>query len=257
MGNILMAASGFNMLTGFPDEKPRGIGVAYPDFTGPHFMVAAVLSALRRRRKGDGGQELTVTQLSGVISMLGVEWMQFADRGEQPARRANRDPNHCPQGVYAAAGEDQWVAIAVGSDEQWQELCSIIGAGHLAQHSFAERRVIEDDIDRLIEEWTFGVDKWRIGDVLQASGIAAAPVEDLSDTYDRDPQLGDHYQIVHQPSAPDVDIPIDAEPARWIGADHRLTRSPELGEHNHEIVVDLLGRSQAHYEALVESGVLS
>jgi crotonobetainyl-CoA:carnitine CoA-transferase CaiB-like acyl-CoA transferase len=136
-------------------------------------------------------------------------------------------------------------------------LCSIIGAGHLAQHSFAERRVIEDDIDRLIEEWTFGVDKWRIGDVLQASGIAAAPVEDLSDTYDRDPQLGDHYQIVHQPSAPDVDIPIDAEPARWIGADHRLTRSPELGEHNHEIVVDLLGRSQAHYEALVESGVLS
>ena len=257
MGNILMAASGFNMLTGFPDEKPRGIGVAYPDFTGPHFMVAAVLSALRRRRKGHGGQELTVTQLSGVISMLGVEWMQFADRGEQPARRANRDPNHCPQGVYAAAGEDQWVAIAVGSDEQWQELCSIIGAGHLAQHSFAERRVIEDDIDRLIEEWTFGVDKWRIGDVLQARGIAAAPVEDLSDTYDRDPQLGDHYQIVHQPSAPDVDIPIDAEPARWIGADHRLTRSPELGEHNHEIVVDLLGRSQAHYEALVESGVLS
>ena len=33
------------MLTGFPSEKPRGIGVAYPDFTGPHFMVGSGYSA--------------------------------------------------------------------------------------------------------------------------------------------------------------------------------------------------------------------
>ena len=189
--------------------------------------------------------------------MLGVEWMQFADTGEQPARRANRDPNHCPQGVYAAAGDDQWVAIAVGSDEQWAELCSVIDAGHLAEHTFAERRLVEDDIDRLIDAWSFGIDKWKIADLLQARGIAAAPVEDVSDTVDRDPQLRSHYQMVRQPSAPDVDIPIDSEPARWVGADHRLTRSPELGEHNHEVVVDMLGRSEAEYEALIASSVLS
>ncbi len=256
MGNILMAASGFNMLTGFPAEKPRGIGIAYPDFTSPHLMVATVLAALRRRRSGGGGAELTLTQLSGVIAMLGVEWMQFTDHGEQPARRANRDPNHCPHGVYSAAGDDQWIALAVATDAQWEALCALVGRSDLAEHTFAERRLIEDDIDQIIDEWTFGLDKWDAADRLQSAGIAAAAVEDLSETYDHDPQLRDHYQIIEQPSAPGLEIPIDAEPARWVGATHLLGRAPELGEHNKEIVVELLGRSEADYERLVAAEVL-
>ena len=257
MGNILMASSGFNMLTGFPHHKPRGIGVAYPDFTSPHLLTATILAAIRQRNRGGGGQELTLTQLSGVIAMLGVEWMQFIDSGVQPARKANRDPNFCPHGVYSAAGDDEWVALAVASDSEWEALCEIIGASGLAEHSFAERRVVEDEIDRLIDEWTFGHDKWEIADRLQAAGIAAAPVEHLRDTYEHDPQLRNHYQHVEQPSAPGVEIPIDGEPARWVGAVHTLTRSPELGEHNHEVVVGILGRSEDDYARLSDDGVLT
>ena len=86
--------------------------------------------------------------------------------------------------------------------------------------------------------------------------MAAASVEHLADTHDRDPQLRHHYQIVHQPNAPDVDIPIDRELAQWRGADHRLVRSPMLGEHNEYVVREILGRSEQNYIDLLVQEVL-
>jgi benzylsuccinate CoA-transferase BbsF subunit len=264
MGNILMAASGFNMLTGFENERPRGIGIAYPDFTSPHLLVSTVLAALRHRDRNGGGQELHLTQLTGMVSLLGVEWMQYKATGVQPPRRNNRDLNHAPHGIYPAApsdhSDDEWVAVAVADDDEWARLCALCGAPDLATDprfsTHAQRKQNEDALDEIVRGWTASVDKWEMADRCQAVGVMAGPVEHLAETFDRDPQLRHHYQVVHQPSRPDVDIPIDREPARWQGADHVLTRSPGIGEHNEHIVRDLLGRSEADYVQLLLDDIL-
>jgi len=264
MGNILMAASGFNMLTGFPDERPRGIGIAYPDFTSPHLLVSTILAALHQRDRTGQGQEMDLAQLSGMVSLLGVEWMWYRATGVQPPRRANRDPNHCPHGVYPARpsglSDDEWVAIAVTGDEQWRALCRIMGRLDLAADprfaTHADRKANEDAIDAELTGWTRDLDKWECADRCSSVGIAAAPVEHLADTYERDPQLRHHYQIVHQPVAPDVDIPIDREMARWREAEHRLIRSPALGEHNEYVVRELLGRPEQDFIDLLVDEVL-
>jgi crotonobetainyl-CoA:carnitine CoA-transferase CaiB-like acyl-CoA transferase len=264
MGNILMAASGFNMLTGFDGERPRGMGVAYPDFTSPHLLTATILAALHQRNRTGEGQELHLTQLSGMVSLLGIEWMEYAATGTPPPRRANRDHNYCPHGVYPAAAsehsDDEWVAIAVADDAQWAELCRLMGQPGLADDDrFASaemRKVNEDAIDEVVRSWTVELDKWACAEACQQAGIAAGPVEHLADTYEQDPQLRHHYQIVQQPSAPSIDIPIDREPARWRGADHLLRRAPGMGEHNEYVVRDLLGYADADYIDLVVDGVL-
>ena len=264
MGNILMAASGFNALTGFDGQAPRGIGVAYPDFTSPHLLVATLLAALRQRDLTGSGQELHLTQLSGVVSLLGAEWMQFCDSGLQPPRRANRHPDYCPHGVYRTTGsghsDDEWIALAVTNEEQWVALCALAGRAELGVdnrfRTALQRKAHEDDLDEIIEAWTAQHDKWSLADRLQDAGIAAAPVEHLADTFERDPQLNAHYQLVRQPSAPELDIPIDREACRFVGAEHRLIRSPSIGEHNEHIVCDVLGRSEADYLQLVIDGVL-
>ncbi|MDH4144259.1 MAG: CoA transferase, partial [Acidimicrobiia bacterium] len=269
MGNILMAASGFNLLTGFPGERPRGIGIAYPDFTSPHLLVSQILAALRQRERTGAGQELHLTQLSGLVSLLGVEWMRYVDTGVQPPRRANRDPNWCPHGIYRALpsehSDDEWLALAVRDDAQFAALARSIGRPELLSDerfaTHAARKANEDGLDQIVEAWTQSGDKFDLAAQLCAAGVPAAPVEHLADTYERDPQLRSHYQIVHQPSAPDVDIPIDREAARWLDRDgspqdHRLRRAPGLGEHNEYVVRDLLGRSEADYVQLLIDGVL-
>ena len=263
MGNILMAASGFNMLTGFPGDRPRGIGVAYPDFTAPHLTVTMVMAALRERARTGEDQELHVTQLSGMVSLLGAEWLHYKATGVVPQRRANRDVDHCPHGVFRAAAsehsDDEWVAIAVASESEWAALASEIGGGLETDHRFAShalRKQNEDDLDALLEAWTATQDKWDVAVRLQALGVAAAPVEHLADTFERDPQLRHHYQTVHQPIRPDLDVPVDREPARWVGCDHVLRRSPSVGEHNQHVICDVLGHAEDEYVELLLGDVL-
>lgn len=268
MGNILMAASGFNMLTGFDGEPPRGIGIPYPDFTSPHLLVTTILAALRHRDRTGGGQEIGLTQLSSFLALMGAEWMGFRASGELPARRANRDPNHCPHGVYPTTkadddpGRDAWVAVAVAADrpDQWPALCRALGRPELIEDPrFAthdDRKANEDELDAIVAGWTSGLDKWKAAAALQEVGVAAAPVEHLADTYERDPHLRGHYQIVHQPVQPDVDIPIDREMAQWRGAELVLRRAPAMGEHNEQVVREMLGRSEEDYIRLIVDEIL-
>ena len=266
MGNILMAASGFNMLTGFAGERPRGIGVAYPDFTSPHLLVSTLMAALRQRAASGNGQELHLTQLSGVLSLLGAEWMQYKSTGQQPPPNANRSYSFCPHGVYPTQREtdpeiDAWIAIAVASDEQWRAFCQVIGQPGLVEDArFANhdaRKAHEDELDKIIAQSTQGLAKWHLAEQLQASGVAAAPVAHLRDMLEHDAQLAGHYQVVRQPVAPETDILIDREAARWVGQTLDLKRAPMLGEHNQHVLQDILGKSDEEFVALLADDIVA
>jgi benzylsuccinate CoA-transferase BbsF subunit len=265
MGNILMAASGFNMLTGFDGERPRGIGIAYPDFTSPHLLVTTILAALRQRARTGCGQQLHLTQLSAMLGLLGCEWLEYKATGVQPPRNANRSPNFCPHGVYPARREqdpecDAWLALAVAGDGEWRRLCDVLEAPGLAHDerfaTHAARRRNEDALDAIVAAWSASRDKWEAAERLQRAGIAAAAVEHLKDMMETDPQLRDHYQQLHQPAAPDLDIPVDREAAQWVGRTLQLRRSPSLGEHNHYVLQEILGVSDERFAQLVADDVV-
>ena len=261
LGNMVMAASGINWVTGFDGRPPSGMGVAYPDFTSPYIMVTTILAALLERDRTGEGQELNLSQLSSTISLVGAEWMQYASNGRPPPRRANRDPNHCPHGVYPAHGDDQWCAIAVRDDDEWAALCGTMGRPELAGEArFADmeaRKAHEDAVDAVVSEWTRGQDKWALAEMLQGKGISAAAVEDLQDTLLLDPHMQEHYEHLQQPSDPDVDIVIDRDPIRFEGNDSPVPRAPMMGEHNDYVFGDLLELPQVEIERLTEKGVIA
>ena len=155
---------------------------------------------------------------------------------------------------------DTWVAIAIGNDDEWESLChvmkqpTLIGDERFSSH--AARKQNEDELDVIIGEWTASRDKWEIADMLQNVNIAAAAVEHLKDMLVNDPQLPDHYQQVRQPAAPEVDIPIDREAARWLGTRHDLQRAPGLGEHNQYVVQEILGRTDEEFVQLIADEVV-
>ena len=266
LGNLLKAASGMNFLMGFPGHAPRGMGIAYPDFTSPHLLAISVLAALRARERSGVGREIELSQLSATVALLGAQWMQFAQSGRMPERPGNRDPNLCPHGVYPARADDvdddRWVALAVDGDEQWQALAAAIGQSGLADdprfRTHQDRKVNEDALDALIADWTKTRDRWEIAEQLQAAGIAANAVEDLRDMMELDEHFKRHYQYLHQPTAPDFPIAVDAEAVRFGHEQDRvLHRAPMLGEHNEYVLRELLALSQSEFDALVVEGVIA
>jgi crotonobetainyl-CoA:carnitine CoA-transferase CaiB-like acyl-CoA transferase len=261
-GNIVMAASGLNEISGFEGSPPWGLHCAYPDFTSPYLLVLQILAAIRNRESTGEGREIVIDQLSAMVSLLGAEWMRFTHEGRLP-RNANRNPNYCPHGVYPVAGEDRWIAIAVEDDDGFAALARRMGRPELAaDRRFADhaaRKRHEDPLDEILREWTPGEEGWRLADELQAAGVAAAMVERLDEMIERDPQLAHrgHYRQVVQPTDPDIVLTIDREAIDFVGVERPLRRAPALGEHNLEIFSrPPLSLTPEQIESLAAAGVI-
>ena len=122
--------------------------------------------------------------------------------------------------------------------------------------SRAARKANEDELEARTTTWTADQDRWELARRLQESVVPAAAVADLGEMVTADLQLADYYQAIRQPSAPDLDIWVDAEPIRLAGVTHRLQRAPELGEHSERVLREILGLSREGFDQLVVAGIV-
>src|SRR5215475_4760450 len=126
-GNLAAAIAGFSDLGGWPDRPPAGPFSAYTDCVSPRFIATAILAALEYRRRTGAGQFIDLSQAEASLHFLGVTLLDHAANGRLPSRVGNRDPELVPHGVYPAAGDDRWVAIAVDGDPSFLALCTAMG----------------------------------------------------------------------------------------------------------------------------------
>ncbi len=160
-------------------------------------------------------------------------------------RMGNRDDIMAPHGVYRCKGEDDWVAIAVSTNEEWEFLCEAIGKPRLAQDErFGQnlsRRKNQDALDKLIEEWTINYTKYEVTEILQRGGVAAGPILTSNDLLN-DPQIlaNDYITDYDHPvwgriKVPGIPIHLQKTPGQL-----RMP-APELGQHTEEVLIDILG----------------
>jgi crotonobetainyl-CoA:carnitine CoA-transferase CaiB-like acyl-CoA transferase len=161
-----------------------------------------------------------------------------------------------PHNCYPCQGKDNWVSIAVATDEEWQALCQAIGQPELAQERrFAttyDRWHNQEELDKVVAQWTRDKSPHQVMDLLQNSGVAAVPSFNSEDIY-KNPHLRarDFWQQVEHPSlgkqlmiAPPWKL--SATPAR------NRNGAPLMGQHNEYVLGELLGLSQAEIKRLTE-----
>lgn len=240
-GTMAAAISGFFYPVGYPDRNPIGPFSAYTDYTSPRWLVAAVLGALEHRRATGEGQYIDLSQAEAALHLMTPALLERSINGRVWERAGNRDRELAPHGVYPAAGDDRWVAIACESDQAWVALAAAMGAPELAGMVLAERHRRHDELDRRIEAWTRTVDGEELMERLQALGVAAHLVAH-SPELAADPQLTHrgHFATVTHGKADTFVV----EASRF-----HLSRTPAVithggpcyGEHTFEILTDLLG----------------
>lgn len=244
-GNMAAAITGFYDLTGWPDRSPAGPYLAYTDGVAPRFMLASLLAAMEHHRKTGEGQHIDISQAEAAIHMLAPAILDYELNDRVWHRMGNRDLQLCPHGVYPAKGDDRWIAIACQSDEAWFSLCEVAGfteaASDAALASASGRRAREEELDELISHWTKSQDENQIQSVLIKAGVAAHVVQNSAECM-ADPQFQhrDHFITVPHTSLGEFVVEgtrfkLSRTPGRTLHA------SPELGEHNVHVLMEILG----------------
>jgi crotonobetainyl-CoA:carnitine CoA-transferase CaiB-like acyl-CoA transferase len=178
-GPAIAPMTGLSSLTGYPGGGPQEVGISYGDPNGGINAAAAICAALVARRRTGKGQYIDVSLWEAVAALVPEGWMEYAMNGSQPPRMGNRDPLMSPHSCFRCAGEDEWVTIACGAEEEWRALCTAIGQPQLATdarfRTVKDRKAHEDELEKLITTWTEQRDKWNVTRELQAAGVAAFP----------------------------------------------------------------------------------
>jgi crotonobetainyl-CoA:carnitine CoA-transferase CaiB-like acyl-CoA transferase len=183
--------------------------------------------------------------------------VDYQRTGQLRAPMGNRDPKVAPQGVYRCIGTDNWVAITVGSADEWKEVATLIGRPDLADdESLSElsaRHARHDELDAAISAWTAGLEQYEVAEALQARGVAAGPV--LANwQITPDPHIYERgmYEIVLHPVV--GAYPETTWPWRFERTPARIARpAPLFAEHNREILKEA-GLDDAAIEALYATG---
>jgi len=191
---------------------------------------------------------------------MGLSVLEHAATGIEQERLGNRSAHYAPHNIFRCAGEDEWCAIAVLTDAQWQALCDVIGAADLARDralATAKGRLAQvERIEAAVAAWTADRDATDIMLLLQAKGVPAGVVASSRYLMDEDRQLAhrSYWQKVDHPEIGEARF--TSPPFLLDGERIGLKRPPLLGEHTDAVLTQILGYTPERILALRAEGVL-
>ncbi len=259
-GMILAAMAGLPNFIGWPDGGPLPVGVsAYTDCIAPRFATAALIAALDYRNKTGKGQLLDLSQFETALYFIMPALLEYVSNGREPSRIGNSCPYAAPHGVYPGKGDDRWCTIAVFSDEQWANLCEVIGRPEYIEdprfNTLLNRKKNEDEVNRLVGGWTANFTPEEAMTRMQAAGVPAGVVKNAADICD-DPQLRQR-NLFWTLNHPEIGL------YNHLGQSFELSKtpaqagmpSPRLGEHTEYVCTKILGMADEEFAELVGTGV--
>jgi benzylsuccinate CoA-transferase BbsF subunit len=235
--------------------------MAYTDTIAPRFLAATVMAALDHRRRTGEGQHIDASQLEMALHFLAPQLIDFNASGRVVSRAGNRSETMAPHGAYPCAGDDQWCAIAVESDEQWESLRRALGDPAWARDerfgTAAGRFQHQDEIDGHLGGWTGARSPQEVMDLLQSRGVPAGVVQRSSDLL-RDPQL-EHRRFHRYMDHPEMGhIPYSGHQFRIRGYDSGPRfPAPLLGQHNEFVMREILSMTDEEITDALVAGAIA
>lgn len=243
------SAAGISWLTGYPDRAPyEPYSIGDPN-AGVHALNAVLLALQHRRRTGQGVL-VEAAMVDAALNISAEQIIEYSAYGAVLQRAGNRGPTAAPQNLYRTADIDEfgrldsWVAIAVATDAQWQNLCEALGSPSWATDpalgTGPGRREYEDLIDDNLAAWCAR----RSGDyIVAALWEAGVPVAKVMQPHRQTEltqlQARGFFEMVDHP----VNGParLSTVPMRFSGGPCQFHTQPAplLGQHNHELLTEL------------------
>lgn len=254
---VAEAYGGMRELVGEADRPPARIGVSIGDSIAGLYAAFGVVMSLfdreQRRRLADPAvgpdrRHVDVALHEAVFSMMESLVPDYSAYEVLRERTGGRMQGIAPSNAYVC-GDGQSVVIAGNADAIFGRLARAMGRPDLAEDpglaTNAQRWDRREDLDEAIEAWTRTRARSEVLEVLDAAGVPAGPIFLASDIV-ADPQYRAREMVQYLP----VDVGGTTRDVAFPGVvpllgDRSLpltTPGPDLGEHTHAVLVEMLGR---------------
>jgi formyl-CoA transferase len=260
--NVAQCAGGSASTTGFDDGPPMVTGAQIGDSgTGLH-LALGIVAALYQRMSTGRGQRVLAAMQDGVLNLCRVKLrdQQRLDRlhvmEEYPQFPNGKFGDAVPRaGNASGGGQPGWILKCKGWETDpnayiyfitqapvWEDICKVIGEeGWITDPDYATPKARLPRLMQIfarIEEWTKTKTKFEAMDILNEHDIPCGPILSMKEIAN-EPSLRKTGTVV------EVDHPTRGKyltvgnPIKMSDSPSDVTRSPLLGEHTEEVLVEL------------------
>lgn len=249
--------SGLAQVNGYENENPMIISGIGDIISGFHACYS-LLAALRYKQETNEGQYIEVAQVESNMNFMGQPIADFSLNNRNWERTGNKHQNMAPHGIYRCKGEDEWVAIAISDETDWQKFCEITSNKEMLKDSrfntLVNRKENEDALNKLVEQWTMQKESIEVETLLQKEGLPAGTVVEVEDL-ENDPFLKGMFQkIARELTGTHA---YHGWPLKVSGERLKHNRpAPLLGEHNDYVLKNILDYSDKRVSDLEKKQVI-
>ena len=247
-GTLLQCYAGFAGLNRHPGVAPR-IGFAWLDPMCGLMLAFIVAATLWRRQRTGGAVRVDFSMIEAMLwTMAGP--LLAAQLGAQPQPQGNRSDRFVPHGVYRCAAEDDWISLAVTTDEEWRRLCATVPMlSSMTEFGFPERAEQCAAIDDALATWLRQQTAEVVATELRKAGISASALANSRDLVASDHLRERGFWEAHGTGVL-PGLPWRASFGWTSGA------APELGADTEMVLKEVLDLSPDCIAALRQSGAL-
>ena len=256
---VIQGMSGLMSLTGEPDGEPMKVGVALTDVIAGLHAASAILAAVISRQRSGQGQHLEVNLMGSTVAALVNVAQAFLLNGHPPRRFGNAHPQIVPYEVYAAS--DGYLTIGAGNDKLFTGLCTVLGCRELLHDTrfgdnsarVANRAALNAVLTPLIAARAVAE---LVGE-LTAAGVPAGAVADLPGVFGAPPAAPPGVNLLELAAAGDKRYLSVGPVVEMPGLRGDPHGAPLLGQHTHEVLMELLGLAAPQLTGLEREGAIA
>lgn len=255
---VCQAMGGFMSLTGEPGGTPYKLGPSIVDASAGIHMAFAIVSALLCREKTGKGQFIDIGMMDTAFSTLENFVVTKTLTGEAPTRNGNANLGSAPFNSYKT--KDGFVAIAVANNNLFQKFAKVMGREDLVVDERLDqnykRKMNEDIINGIVEEWTMQYTTKEVCDLLDAASVPVGPILGIDDLV-VDPHLKEREMLVEIESPVVGKVVYPGNPIKFSETKvDQFESAPMLGQNTDEILTGICGYGEQEVADLKARGIV-
>jgi crotonobetainyl-CoA:carnitine CoA-transferase CaiB-like acyl-CoA transferase len=258
--SVCEGVGGFRYVNGFPGEAPVRPNLSIGDtLAGIHCVLGILLACIQRSRDPKRrGQVIDAALYESVFNLMEGVVPEYSGAGVVREPSGSTLTGIVPTNTYRCK-DGKFVIIGGNGDSIYKRLMQAIGRPALGDDprmaDNAGRVVHERELDQAIGAWTGSLTAAQVLEVLDGAQVPSGPIYSVADML-ADPHfnargLFEEVQVNGEPLTIPAMMPFLSDtPGRtdWPG--------PGVGEHNSEILGNLLGYGPDELKALSRDGVI-
>ena len=257
---IIQAMGGIISITGEPGRPPVKPGISLGDIAAGLFLSISILAALQERHNSGKGQRIDISMLDCQLAILENAFVRYLATGEIPQPLGTRHPVATPFQVFPT--RDNYIAVATmgGAQDQWPIFCSLIGrldiiddkrfkTGWLRTKNYA---ILEPILNEAMKAKNTA--EWLRE--FEAVSIPCGPVNSIPQIA-ADSQVKARDMIIKVSHPKFGDFRVVNTPIKYSRTSCEVKHGPpELGEHTHTVLKNMLGLNEEEISQLKEGGAI-